>query len=224
MDVGNLILYEHALRHRSLFRGMEIDGTESNERLEYLGDAVLGAIVTEKLFLDFPDKSEGRLTRARANLVNGAALANYARAFGLGTHLLLSKNAEAAGGRENATILADAFEAVIGAVYLDLGFKKARRFVLHVLDRCVDLHDVVESRANPKSRLLEYVQARGLDQPVYNTITEEGPSHDRTFTVEVRVEGVVHGSGVGPSKKTAEQEAATAALQTLQGNREEDAD
>lgn len=216
MRVENLIVYEHALRHRSLFRGEEIDSTESNERLEFLGDAVLGAIVTEKLFVDFPDQSEGRLTRARANLVNGAALAKYAHAFELGSLLLLSDNAEASGARENATILADAFEALVGALYLDLGFAKARRFVLTVLSRCVDLNNVVEARANPKSQLLELVQANALDQPVYNVVSEEGPSHDRTFTVEVLVNGITRGSGVGPSKKAAEQEAAVQALRGFQ--------
>ncbi|HEX8298507.1 MAG TPA: ribonuclease III, partial [Rubricoccaceae bacterium] len=183
MPVGPLALYEHALRHRSLFRGLPTDGTESNERLEFLGDAVLGAVVAEALFTAFPDRDEGLLTRTRASLVNGKALAGYAEALGLGPLLLLSDNMDSAAGRANTTILADAFEAVLGAVYLDLGFDAARRFVLRVLDAHASVQDAAQDRSNHKSRLLELVQSRGLAQPIYSVVSEEGPSHDRRFTV-----------------------------------------
>ncbi|HEX9951422.1 MAG TPA: ribonuclease III [Rubricoccaceae bacterium] len=215
MPVGPLDLYEHALRHRSLFRGLPTDGTESNERLEFLGDAVLGAVVAEALFTAFPDRDEGLLTRTRATLVNGKALAGYAEALGLGPLLLLSDNMDSAAGRANTTILADAFEAILGAVYLDLGFDAARRFVLRVLDAHASVQDAAQDRSNHKSRLLELVQSRGLAQPVYSVVSEEGPSHDRRFTVAAVVDGVDCGQGTAKSKKEAEQEAAKQALATL---------
>lgn len=215
MPVGDLDLYDHALRHRSLFRGLTTDGTESNERLEFLGDAVLGAVVAESVYLAFPDRSEGLLTRTRATLVNGKALAGYAQAIGLAPLILMSANMDASEGRTNETILADAFEAVVGAVYLDLGFAAARRFVTDVLEQCVDLEVAAADRSNHKSRLLEYVQGRGLDQPTYDLLAEDGPSHDRHFTVAAVVSGERVGTGDARSKKAAEQVAAREALAAL---------
>ncbi|PAP78645.1 ribonuclease III [Rubrivirga marina] len=215
MPVGDLDLYEHALRHRSLFRGLTTDGTESNERLEFLGDAVLGTIVADVLYRRFPDRAEGLLTRTRATLVNGKALAGYAEALGLGPLILMSENMDSSEGRSNQTILADAFEAIVGAVYLDLGFSAARRFVTDVLDRCVDLEEAAADRSNHKSRLLEHVQGLGLDQPTYEVVSEEGPSHDRWFTVAAVVAGERLGEGEDRSKKGAEQAAAREALATL---------
>ncbi|HYE94647.1 MAG TPA: ribonuclease III [Rubricoccaceae bacterium] len=215
MPVHDLSLFEHALRHRSVFRGLITTGTESNERLEFLGDAVLGAAVAERLYRAFPDQDEGFLTKTRANLVNGQALAGYARRIGLGPLILMSDNMAGADGRENQTILADAFEAIVGALYLDQGFLAARRFVFSVLDRSVDLDAVAEQRSNYKSLLLEFVQARGWPQPAYATVAEEGPSHSRVFTVEVLVDGVPRGRGQARSKKQAEQHAAREALDAL---------
>jgi ribonuclease-3 len=215
MPVRDLGLYDHALRHRSMFRGIVITGTESNERLEFLGDAVLGAAVAERLYTAFPDRDEGFLTRMRANLVNGQALAEYARAIGLGPLILMSENMATSDGRDNQTILADAFEAVVGAIYLDLGFAAARRFVFGLIDRLVDLHALAEQRSNYKSLLLEYVQARGWPQPTYAVVAEEGPSHDRRFTIDVVVDGVSRGRGTARSKKQAEQAAAREALDVL---------
>ena len=215
MPIGDLDLYEHALRHRSLFRGVATDGTESNERLEFLGDAVLGAVVAEIMYTRFADRAEGLLTRTRATIVNGKALAGYAEAIGLGSLILMSENMDSSEGRSNQTILADAFEAIVGAVYLDLGFSAARRFVCAVLDQCVSLEKAAADKSNHKSRLLEYVQGLGLEQPVYEMLSEEGPSHDRTFTVAAVVQGERLGEGVDRSKKGAEQKAAEAALRTL---------
>lgn len=215
MPVGDLELYEHALRHRSIFRGQSTDGTESNERLEFLGDAVLGAAVAERLYRRFPERDEGFLTRTRANLVNGKTLARFAEAIGLGKLVLLSPNMEASGGRTTPTILADAFEAIVGAVYLDQGFAEARAFVNRVLEKCVDLDAAAEQRTNYKSQLLEFVQARAMGQPTYEVVAEEGPSHDRTFTVEALVDGIARGRGEAGSKKQAEQRAAREALTVL---------
>ncbi|HEX8386263.1 MAG TPA: ribonuclease III, partial [Rubricoccaceae bacterium] len=188
---------------------------ESNERLEFLGGAVRGAVVAEHLDEAFPDRDEGLLTRTRAALVNGKALAGYAEGLGLGRLLLLSDNMATAAGRSNPTILADAFEAVIGALYLDLGFDAARRFVLDVLARHASVEQASEDRSNHKSLLLELVQGRGLAQPVYTVVGEVGPSHDRLFTVSAVVDGVDCGQGTARSKKEAEQEAARNALVTL---------
>jgi ribonuclease-3 len=223
MPVRDLGLYEHALRHRSLFRGLTTDGSESNERLEFLGDAVLGAVVAEKVYRAFPGRTEGLLTRTRATLVNGKALAGYAVTLGVGDLVLMSENMNASEGRQNQTILSDAFEAVVGAVYLDLGFPAARRFVLAVLDRCVDLHEAAADTSNHKSRLLEYVQSLGLEQPTYKVVSEEGPSHDRRFTVAAVVEGAPLGEGVARSKKSAEQAAARVALVALREREEAEA-
>lgn len=214
--IGNVSLYTLAMRHRSALRGLTDSKLESNERLEFLGDAVLGLIVAQKLYDVFPDRDEGFLTRTRAKLVNGQMLAELARAISLGQHLLLSTNLRNSEGRDNATILADAFEAIIGAIYLDLGFNAARQFVLRVIDEHVDLTEISEQRTNFKSLLLERSQAAGRGQPAYEVIKEEGPSHDRRFTVSVLVEGTAYGQGHAKSKKMAEQEAARQALEHFQ--------
>jgi len=215
MRIHDLRFYEHALRHRSVFRGRVTTGTESNERLEFLGDAILGAAVAERLYTEFPNSSEGLLTRMRANLVNGQVLADYARALHLGPLILMSENTARSEGRDNPTILADAFEAIVGALYLDLGFDAARGFVLRVIDQLVDLESLSVQRSNFKSLLLEYAQARGWAQPSYSVAAEEGPSHDRSFTIDVLVEGIPRGRGLAGSKKQAEQTAAQEALDVL---------
>ena len=215
LTIGDLGLYAHALKHRSVFRGHITTGTESNERLEFLGDAVLGAVVAEKLYTAFPSRDEGFLTRLRAQLVNGQALADYARALHLGPLILMSENMASSEGRDNTTILADAFEAIIGAIYLDLGFMAARQFVIELIDDLVDLEALSEQRSNYKSLLLEYVQAQGWPQPSYAVVAEEGPSHDRVFTIDVLVEGTPRGRGTARSKKQAEQRAAREALDAL---------
>jgi ribonuclease III len=217
MAIRDLGLYERALRHRSVLRGIPSSHLESNERLEFLGDAVLGVAVAERLYNAFPDRDEGFLTRTRAKLVNGEMLADLARAIGLAPLILLSANMEGPEGRDNPTILADALEAVIGAVYLDLGFEEARVFVFRLLDEHVDLAEVAEQKSNYKSLLLEAVQAEGRGQPVYRVVAEEGPSHDRRFTIDVYVEDEPLGRGQAPSKKRAEQLAAREALGRMRG-------
>lgn len=213
--VDDLALYAQALTHRSVLRGQPNSHLFSNERLEFLGDAVLGFVVGEHLYHTFPDQAEGFLTRLRAKLVNGQALAHAAEAGGLGALLRLSDNMDGAEGRGNASILADAFEAVIGAVYLDLGIDAARAFIHRLLLDEADLDDLAERHDNFKSLLLEYAQAHGWPQPVYNVTHEEGPSHAKTFTVEVIVQDAPRGEGTAPSKKKAEQAAARMALKRL---------
>ncbi len=216
MTVSDLALYEQALRHRSLLRGQLRSHLYSNERLEFLGDAVLGFVVAEYLYRHFPDETEGFLTRLRAKLVNGQALAIYAESINLGTLILMSENMVQTQGRRNQTILADAFEAIIGALYLDRGTNAARRFIHRTMLDHVDLSGLAAKRDNFKSLLLEYVQAEGWPQPEYRVVTEEGPSHDRVFTVEVLVNDVPYGQGEAGSKKSAEQKAAREALDGLE--------
>lgn len=213
--IHDLSLYEQALVHRSLLRGQPNSHLLSNERLEFLGDAVLGFVVAEHLYRHFPQKTEGFLTRLRAKLVNGSTLARFARELDLGAVVLMSDNMVGSGGRENETILADAFEAVIGALYLDQGLEAARSFIRHAILDKVDLAELAGRQDNYKSLLLEFAQARGWPQPEYRIVAEAGPSHEKTFTSEVLVKGDPYGLGKAKSKKGAEQRAAREALEQL---------
>ncbi len=214
--VGSLALYERALTHRSHFRDRANSHRMTNERLEFLGDALLGFIVGEALFRQFPNKTEGYLTRLRAKIVSGSALARYAERLGLGPHLLMSENAEKSQGRSNPNILSDAYEALLGALYLDQGVDAARQFVHRSALDPIDLNALAADQRNYKSLLQEYLQAHGRDQPAYRTVRADGPSHDRTFTVEVLLDGTPHGTGTASSKQKAEQQAAREALEKLQ--------
>lgn len=216
MRVKDLVLYEQALRHRSQLRGRPQSHLYSNERLEFLGDAVLGFVVAEHLYQSFPDKAEGFMTRLRAKLVNGQVLASYAEEIDLGALILMSDNMAQTAGRQNQTILADAFEAFIGALYLDLGIDAVRQFIHQTMLDEADLDDLAEKRDNFKSLLLEYVQGLGWPQPRYRILIEEGPSHNRRFTVEVILQDTPYGKGRARSKKSAEQKAAREALERLQ--------
>lgn len=215
MPVGDMALYEQALMHRSMLRGEPDSHVLSNERLEFLGDAILGFITAEHLFHHFPDRDEGFLTRLRAKIVNGQALARFATALELGLLILMSDNMAASGGRRNPTILADALEAVIGSLYLDLGEESARVFVEGKILKEIDLEDLAHQRDNYKSLLLEYVQALGWPQPQYHVTQEDGPSHEKVFTVDVVLNDDSYGRGQARSKKKAEQEAAGKALDRL---------
>lgn len=215
IPIRNLSLFERSLTHRSILRGSPDSHLASNERLEFLGDAVLGFVVAEHLHNFFPDQDEGFLTRLRAKLVNGQALAHCAKRIGLGDHILMSGNMDQAGGRQNQTILADAFEAVIGAIYLDAGMDAASRFIYNNLFEKIDLVGLAERHDNYKSLLLEHAQAQGWPQPEYRITMEEGPSHDKVFTVEVVVKNMPYGRGTAGSKKKAEQKAAREALRHL---------
>ena len=213
--VGDLSLYRRALTHRSRLRAVDDPSLRSNERLEFLGDALIELVVSETLYERFPDKNEGALTRLRAKVVSGTALAQYARHMGLGPHLLMSENAVRSEGRNNPNILADAFEALTAALYLDQGYDAAAQF-LH--DRALgpfDLEAVAARNENHKSRLLERMQADGRPQPTYRVVHEEGPSHDKTFTVEAVVGDVAYEQGTAGSKQQAEQEAARRTLDVL---------
>ena len=190
--------------------------SEHNQRLEFLGDAVLQLVLTQKLYEKFPAFDEGLLTKARAKLVNASSLAVHARALDLGTHLILSRGEETSGGRGRASALADAFESLLGAIFLDGGFDAAREFVMR--EFAADFSTLPDSSGieNPKGELQELLQSRSACAPEYKTISATGPDHDRVFECIVQHEGVELARGRGKSKKAAESDAALAALIKLQ--------
>ncbi|MCK4412124.1 MAG: ribonuclease III [Candidatus Eisenbacteria sp.] len=205
-------LLQRALTHRSYLGGEEAHGPDSNERLEFLGDAVLELIVIEHLYHRFPFDREGDLTQKKSLLVSRPVLADRAERLRLGRFILLSDAEREAGGGERSSILADGFEAVLGAIYLDQGLEGARRFVGRWLLRHSSriLHDT--EKQNFKSLLQERIQAHLRVHPRYRVINEEGPDHEKRFSIEVVVRGQVLGSGAGRNKKEAEQQAARDAL------------
>ena len=208
-------LLEQALIHSSYVNENPGLALTSNERLEFLGDAILGSVIAEKLYQDLPSFTEGEMTKLRATLVRRDTLARVARAIGLGDYLYLGKGEESSGGRHKLVNLAGALEAVIAAIYLDQGLATAKNFILRLFSK--ELQKVVSQGAevNYKSQLQELVQAKGQQTPAYYVIEAKGPDHDRRFTVEVRVGDTVLGRGSGRSKKEAETEAARSALERL---------
>lgn len=201
-----------ALTHPSAVRRRRIS-RRGYERLEFLGDRVLGLIVAELLWRRFPMEAEGELTRRQTHLVRRDALAEVARAVGLGGQLIVSAGEDAAGVRANASVLADVCEAVIAALYLDGGLSAARRFIEKRWEP--RLSKLVEPPRDPKTALQEWVQARGLPLPSYRTVATEGPPHRRRFTVTVSIEGFSPATASGSSKRAAETAAAAAAMAAL---------
>lgn len=202
-----------AFVHRSYMNEFPADGQESNERLEFFGDAVLSFVVAQRLFRDCPDCDEGDLTEWRGHLVRRDSLAAFARSLNLGEFLLLGRGEEAAGGRERAQNLASLFEAVVGAICIDRGLEVAQKFIFDALGEELNLEGR-PTPVDPKSKLQEVVQARWQRAPTYRTVHEEGPEHRKIFTVQVQAQGEVLGTGMGHSKQEAEREAAKAALAT----------
>jgi len=218
ISFNDLPLLEQALVHRSYINENPSLALVSNERLEFLGDAVLGLVVAEKLYLEYPQCSEGEMTKFRSALVRRDTLARIARTLSLGNYLYLGKGEEASGGRYKLANLAGTLEAVIAAVFLDQGSTTARDLVLRLLDK--ELQKVVNHgvKTEYKSQLQELIQSKQQEAPVYYLIEAVGPAHDRKFTVEVRVGNTVLGRGSGKSKKAAETEAARLALERLSIN------
>ncbi len=205
-------LLEQALIHSSYIN--ENPAFSSNERLEFLGDAVLGLIIAEKLYEERTSANEGDMTRSRAALVNQSALARVAESINLGSFLLMGKGEESAGGRRKPANLASTLEAVIAAVYLDGGPEIVQKMVLQLFESELEAVSLIVDTTDYKSRLQELVQAKRQGTPVYRPVSEEGPDHDRVFTVEVLIGGKVLARGSGKSKKAAETEAAKKALET----------
>jgi ribonuclease-3 len=200
-----------ALTHRSY--AYEHGGLPHNERLEFLGDAVLGQAVTVTLFTRHPDLDEGALAKRRASVVSTVALAEVARTIGLGEHLLLGRGEEQTGGRDKDSILADTMEAVIGATHLSAGQDATTALVLRLVEPLLADPERYGAAMDPKTSLQELAARRGVTPPAY-TIVSTGPDHDRVFTATVIV-GPVSSTGTGTSKKTAEMAAALSAWQTL---------
>ena len=209
------VYFLQALTHRSYLQFVNEPGMESNERLEFLGDAVLDLIIGEYLYREFQNLPEGDLTKLRSRLVSGSALAKHASELELEQFMLLSTSAKNALSRGSLTLLADAYEAIIAAIYLDGGMEAARDFIYRHIITHTRRDELMLSDTNYKSMLLEYVQSQKMGVPRYITVSEEGPNHARIFSVEVMVGGIVHGAGKGHSKKEAEQAAAQMALQEM---------
>ncbi|MGB2867214.1 MAG: ribonuclease III [Bacteroidota bacterium] len=208
-------LFLQALLHRSYLQFVD-SSWNSNERLEFLGDAVLNMVVAQYLYQVYPSMEEGNLTKFRSRLVNRKVLSQRAKDLQISEFLLLSASAAQSIGGGSESILADAFEAVIGAIYLDGGIKAAKNFVHAALLSNQDVINSALTDDNYKSALLEYSQGRSLGTPRYSVIREEGPEHERRFTVEVAVGTQLLGVGTGRSKKDAEQAAALQALEKVQ--------
>lgn len=208
-------LYLRALVHSSYANERGEQGWESNERLEFLGDAVLQLVVSEYLYTRYGSLPEGELTRIRAAVVSTPTLARKGAELGLGRLLLLGKGEEATGGRERASLLENAFEALVGAVFLDGGLEEARRFVLRALEEDIALAARGEYRRDWKTELQELTQREGM-APEYRVVAEGGPDHAKWFEVVVLVGDREAGRGRGRSKKEAEQEAARTALAAMQ--------
>ena len=208
----NPALLEKALTHSSYSNEHRLGKLNNNERLEFLGDAVLEVVSSEFLYKKYPERPEGELTKQRASMVCEQTLALCARDLELGSYLLLGRGEDMTGGRERASVTSDAMEAMIGAIYLDGGFANAKEYI----DRFI-LHDIENKQLffDSKTILQEIVQGEMECEPVYELTGEEGPNHNKKFTVQVHIKDQVYGTGSGRTKKAAEQEAAYAALLKL---------
>lgn len=214
-QIKNKQLFDLAFTHRSYLNESKKE-LESNERLEFLGDSILSFVVSRYLYKTYPNFDEGILTNLRSLLVNTKSIAEAARSLEFGKFLKLSRGEEESKGRENESLLANSFEAFIGALFLDQGIEEAGTFIGQMLFPKID--EIVEKKAfkDPKSLLQEYVQARKQNSPVYKVLNEEGPPHARTFTIGAFVNETQIGEGMGRSKQQAEEEAAEKALSHLE--------
>ena len=208
-------LLEHALTHKSRAAEDTTGGVVDNESLEFLGDAVLGLVVADVLFHQYPTSSEGQKSKIKAAVVSTQSLARHAEQMRLGDHLILGRGEEKTGGRFKPALLADAYEALIAAIYLDGGLEAAEGFLRRELKEALDAGSAQTLAIDYKSALQEQLQALGHALPEYRISGEEGPDHRKTFTVEVVVGGEVFGAASGRAKKEAEQEAARLALERL---------
>lgn len=207
-----------ALTHPSYTFENPASGLENNQRLEFLGDAVLDFVIGEYLYLNYPERPEGELTKMRAAVVNETTLARKAKSIDLGLALFLGKGEQSSGGRERPSILADALEAVIGAIYLQYGFEKVRKFILEML--VPEIKELDEGNYGDFKTMLQEKAQREENDVLYKILDESGPDHDKLFTAGVYVSGQFQGSGKGKTKKEAEQNAARLALKKWEGKNE----
>ncbi|MCE5249235.1 ribonuclease III [bacterium] len=203
-----------SLKHRSYSQAIDGNVDLSNERLEFLGDSVLNMIVSHFLFMMNPSFQEGELTKLKSALVSKTSAAVIGKRIGLDRFILLSDSEEGSGGRKRISLIADTYEAIIGAIYLDGGIEASRAFIRTTMLDEID-YVLGEVQKNYKSLLLEYTQAKKLGHPVYKTVSAEGPDHDKMFTVEVFIKDRSYGIGKGKNKKSAQQKAAEAGLAHL---------
>jgi ribonuclease-3 len=204
-----------ALKHRSFISQNTQNRIDSNERLEFLGDSVLNFIVVKHLYKSYPDLDEGELSKMKSIIVSGENLSLIARDMKMGDHILLGEHEEKSGGREKSSILEDTFEAIIGGIYIDSGIAKSEKVIKALI--IANINKALENTLtrNYKSELLELVQSKGLEPPTYKVVSEEGPEHEKIFTVKTIVDGEEISQGSSTSKKRAEQEASRKALDSL---------
>ena len=213
----NLPIYLTALTHRSVVHDPATPSIiESNQRLEFLGDSVLALLISDYLFKRFPENAEGKLSSNRAKIVNRKSLAGFARSIGLGDHLLIGDSADEHKIRNSESALADAFESLIGAIYLDRGIQAASDFISRHIIEHVNFTTIVAAEHNYKSRLIEYTQSHHLPPPVYSVMTESGAEHEKTFTIGVTCTCHFLGKGTALRKKDAEQLAAKEAMERIE--------
>ena len=212
IEFSNKELLTKALTHRSYLNENRGEGLQNNERLEFLGDAVLELIISSELFNRYKDKSEGELTGIRSAIVRTESLAGESRRLDIGKHLLMSRGEEDSGGRDKDYLLANVYEAILGAIYLDKGVEECRKFVERTLLK--QLNNIVENELfiDPKTKIQELVQAKYRLTPTYKVIKEHGPDHDKYFTVVLKIGEKVFTEGFGASKQKAEEDAAQKAI------------
>jgi ribonuclease-3 len=211
-------LLNRALTHSSYANQLGLSNLEHNERLEFLGDSVLSLVISEYIFNKYKNKAEGKLTKIRANIVCESSLYDKAKHIKIGDYMLIGKGEELTGGRERVSILADAYEALIAAIYLDGGFEKAKEFVISIFSPSIEENVKSAYTKDYKSTLQEYIQRDSNLIIKYELENEEGPAHNKIFYVKVSINSKVIGNGKGRSKKEAEMHAAKAALEFLGGN------
>jgi ribonuclease-3 len=217
--VNNPNLYLKALRHRSKLIETNMVHTESYEQLEFLGDAVLDLIVTEILFDKFDSRDEGFMTQMRSRIVKGETLASFSINLKLDEIIEVGNRVKDQGIESSTSVLADIFEALLGAIYKDRGYVVAREFMTRLIDEFVDFSKLEKEKDNYKSTLLEFAQSRKMSAPTYQILSIEGPDHERTFEIQVIIDNKAFGVGSGKNKKKAEQLAAKVTLETLKSQR-----
>lgn len=216
LNFKNKELLKRSLTHRSFLNENSSDELKNNERLEFLGDAVLELVISEYLFHEYPDRPEGELTSFRAAVVKTDSLAKISKKLDIGEFLLMSKGEEMTGGREKDYLLANAFEAIIGALYTDQGYEPVKEFLTKHLTPQISTIVKYRLDIDSKTKLQEKTQDIFKTTPTYKVIKEEGPDHDKRFTIVVKIKGKVYGEGEGITKQKAEDAAATQALRKLE--------
>ena len=207
---------KRALTHRSFLNENRGMGLKNNERLEFLGDAVLELIISSKLFHAYPDRAEGELTGIRSALVRTESLAEESRKLEVGQHLLMSKGEEDSGGRDKDYLLANAYEAILGAIYLDKGLDECKKFVERTVLEQLDFIVENELYIDPKTKIQELIQAEYKTTPTYEVVEEKGPDHEKFFTVVLKIGEKFSCKGYGPSKQKAEEDAAQKAIKRIE--------